>query len=84
MTADLEAALVEQALQIAPVGIAPCKADNAGGVCSVLGRSPNKKHFFEEEPSEKRFFILLLFYCFFKPCDATADFVLRVIAKALR
>ena len=37
MTADLEAALMEQALQIAPVGMAPCKADNKGGVCSALG-----------------------------------------------
>jgi hypothetical protein len=37
MTAELEAALVEQALQIAPIGIAPCKADNKGGVCSALG-----------------------------------------------
>ena len=37
MTAELEAALMEQALQIAPVGIAAGKADNKGGVCSALG-----------------------------------------------
>lgn len=30
MTAELEVALMEQALQIAPVGIAPCKADDQG------------------------------------------------------
>ena len=37
MTAELEAPLMEQALQIAPIGIALCKADNKGGVCSALG-----------------------------------------------
>ena len=42
MTADLEAALVEQALQIAPVGIASGKADYQGafGTGTTLRYTP--------------------------------------------